>query len=248
IRILEDGTIKIMDFGIAKSMVSQSTLTQTGITLGTASYLAPEQIRGEAVDPRTDIFSLGVLAYELLTGQKPFTGDHISTVLYKILNETPTHPHELDAQISAPIGDTVMQAIEKDRTKRPASCADFREALVKGLPEGADEMPMTVKPSGMYPTVPVELEETISTPTGGVAQAKALSTPSGAGASASMSKAAAAASRALSLESKEITPPTPAPAGSGSVGDVHIRQEEPAPLSAAIPKKSEGPAVGVFVA
>src|SRR5215468_4179352 len=135
IRMLENGTVKIMDFGIAKSMVSQSTLTQTGITLGTASYLAPEQIRGEAVDPRTDIFSLGVLAYELLTGQKPFTGDHISTVLYKILNETPTHPHELDAQISAPIGDTVMQAIEKDRTKRPASCADFREELVKGLPE-----------------------------------------------------------------------------------------------------------------
>ena len=74
IRILEDGTVKIMDFGIAKSMVSQSTLTQTGITLGTASYLAPEQIRGETLDPRTDIFSLGVLAYELVTGAEALHG------------------------------------------------------------------------------------------------------------------------------------------------------------------------------
>ena len=101
IRILEDGTVKIMDFGIAKSMVSQSTLTQTGITLGTASYLAPEQIRGEDLDPRTDIFSLGVLAYEMLTGQKPFTGDHISTVLYKIMNEPPAPPSSLDPALPA---------------------------------------------------------------------------------------------------------------------------------------------------
>ena len=72
IRILDDGSVKIMDFGIAKSMVSPSTLTQTGITLGTASYLAPEQIRGETLDARTDIFSLGVLAYELLTGRSRF--------------------------------------------------------------------------------------------------------------------------------------------------------------------------------
>ena len=96
IRILEDGTVKIMDFGIAKSMVTESTLTQTGITLGTASYLAPEQIRGEPVDARTDIFSLGVLAYELLTYTRPFAGDHISTVLYKIMNESPPSPAEVD--------------------------------------------------------------------------------------------------------------------------------------------------------
>ena len=99
IRILEDGTVKIMDFGIAKSMVSESTLTQTGITLGTASYLAPEQIRGEAVDARTDIFSLGVLAYEFLTYARPFTGDHISTVLYKIMNESPPSPADVDPSL-----------------------------------------------------------------------------------------------------------------------------------------------------
>jgi len=82
VRILEDGSVKIMDFGIAKSLQTESNLTQTGITLGTSAYLAPEQIRGEPVDRRTDIFSLGILAYELLTFRKPFRGEHLSTVLY----------------------------------------------------------------------------------------------------------------------------------------------------------------------
>ena len=95
IRILEDGAVKIMDLGIAKSLLSESSLTQTGITLGTSAYLAPEQIRGEALDQRTDIFALGVLAYELLTNRKPFRGEHLSTVLYKILNETPEPVHAI---------------------------------------------------------------------------------------------------------------------------------------------------------
>ncbi|MBL8113263.1 MAG: protein kinase, partial [Acidobacteria bacterium] len=129
IRVLEDGTIKIMDFGIAKSMVSQSTLTQTGITLGTASYLAPEQIRGEPVDPRTDIFSLGVLAYELLTHQKPFGGDHISTVLYKILNETPGRPSDVDQSVPQSLESLVMRCLEKNRENRPSSCLEIRDEL-----------------------------------------------------------------------------------------------------------------------
>jgi serine/threonine-protein kinase len=129
IRILEDGTVKIMDFGIAKSMVSESTLTQTGITLGTASYLAPEQIRGEPVDQRTDLFSLGVLAYELFALQKPFTGDHISTVLYKILHESPVHPIEAAPGIPTSLALLILSTLEKDREKRPASCAEVREQL-----------------------------------------------------------------------------------------------------------------------
>jgi len=87
IRILEDGTAKIMDFGIAKIADQDTGLTQTGMTLGTAAYLAPEQIRGEPVGPATDIFSWGVSAWELLSYQRPFTGQHISTVLYQILHE-----------------------------------------------------------------------------------------------------------------------------------------------------------------
>jgi len=118
VRILEDGTVKLMDFGIAKSMVSQSTLTQTGITLGTASYLAPEQIRGEDLDARTDLFSLGVLAYELTTGQKPFTGDHISTVLYRIMNEQPAPPSTLVPGLPRALDAIVVKLLEKDRDRK----------------------------------------------------------------------------------------------------------------------------------
>lgn len=133
IRILEDGTVKIMDFGIAKSMVTESTLTQTGITLGTASYLAPEQIRGEPVDARTDIFSLGVLAYELFTYTRPFTGDHISTVLYKIMNERPPSPSEVDPGLPPEIVRVIERSLEKDRTNRFASCAEMKEHLLAVL-------------------------------------------------------------------------------------------------------------------
>jgi len=129
IRILEDGTVKIMDFGIAKSMVTESTLTQTGITLGTASYLAPEQIRGEQVDARTDIFSLGILAFELLTYTRPFAGEHISTVLYKIMNESPPLASEVDPTLPPELVRIVQRALEKDRAGRFSSCAEMQESL-----------------------------------------------------------------------------------------------------------------------
>jgi serine/threonine protein kinase len=201
IRILEDGTVKIMDFGIAKSMVSQSTLTQTGITLGTASYLAPEQIRGEDLDPRTDIFSLGVLAYEMLTGQKPFTGDHISTVLYKIMNEAPAPPSSLDPALPRGLDAMILKALEKDRTKRFSSCAELRAecaALLRSVPEG----PAFQMPEG-------DMEKTVATPTSGfpVTGSESPRTPSG-----------GKASRVLDTP---LTPATPRPA-SGGIGDVRL--------------------------
>lgn len=133
IRILEDGTVKIMDFGIAKSMVTESTLTQTGITLGTASYLAPEQIRGEAVDARTDIFSLGVLAYELFTYTRPFAGDHISTVLYKIMNENPPSPAEVVPGLPPELVAVIEKTLEKDRSNRFSTCAELKSSLMAVL-------------------------------------------------------------------------------------------------------------------
>ncbi len=89
IRILEDGTAKIMDFGIARLAQGESGLTETGMTVGTAAYLSPEQVRGDSLDLRTDIFSFGILAYELLTYERPFHGDQISTVIYNLLNREP---------------------------------------------------------------------------------------------------------------------------------------------------------------
>lgn len=178
IRILEDGTVKIMDFGIAKSLVSESTLTQTGITLGTASYLAPEQIKGEGVDQRTDIFSLGVLAYELLTLQKPFTGEHISTVLYKILNEMPPRPSELDPAVPPSLEALVMECLQKDREGRPPTCLQLRDRLFAVLQELSDRrvLPYTgalSRPEAPpVPPAPFPPSPPGTTPSGGLPRAE----------------------------------------------------------------------------
>ncbi len=163
IRILDDGTVKIMDFGIAKSMISPSTLTQTGITLGTASYLAPEQIRGETLDARTDLFSLGVVAYEIFAGQKPFGGDHISTVLYKIMNETPPRPCELDPQIPPALDRAVLRALEKDRANRYATCSEMKSDLASALKQIADDVPTL--PAGRRPVLATGPDDADAEPT-----------------------------------------------------------------------------------
>jgi serine/threonine-protein kinase len=129
IRILEDGTAKIMDFGIAKLTQRQTGLTQTGMTLGTAAYLAPEQIRGESVDQRTDIFSFGVLAYELLTFQRPFLGDAISNVLYQILNARARPITEFWPECPPELQKLVDRCMEKDQGKRYATSTDLLHDL-----------------------------------------------------------------------------------------------------------------------
>ena len=226
IRILEDGTVKIMDFGIAKSLVSPSTLTQTGITLGTASYLAPEQIRGETLDARTDIFSLGVVAYELFTGQKPFSGDHISTVLYKIMNETPPRTAEFDPGIPAALDQIVYHALEKDRGQRYASCAEVKKDLAASLKQIPDDVPTLT--TSQRPVL--DVERTLATPSSGFSRA-------------GVSGAAAAGTSATGMSAA-----VPAPAAkSESVADVHLRTDgsgQPAPVPA--PEKSR--ALGIFAA
>jgi len=201
IRILDDGSVKIMDFGIAKSLVSPSTLTQTGITLGTASYLAPEQIRGETLDARTDIFSLGVVAYELFTGQKPFSGDHISTVLYKIMNEMPPRPGELDPTVPPALDQVVHHALEKDRTKRYAACVELMKDLSAALKQIPDDVPTLT--TSLRPVL--DTEKTLSTPSSGFSRSS------------------------ISAESSAPTPattPTPAPTPkTGSVADVRLRTD-----------------------
>src|SRR3989454_4553351 len=92
--LTEDDTVKITDFGTAK--ILQFGTAQTAHVIGTPSYMSPEQIKGKPVDGRSDIFSLGVILYELVTGEKPFPGQNITTVIYKIVNEEPIPPRELD--------------------------------------------------------------------------------------------------------------------------------------------------------
>jgi len=251
IRVLEDGTVKIMDFGIAKSMVSQSTLTQTGITLGTASYLAPEQIRGDAIDPRTDIFSLGVLAYELLTYQKPFTGDHISTVLYKILNEGPPRPHEIDPAVPPALDSLSMRMLEKVRENRPASCAEMKvelQAIADSL-TGSNRSVEGGPPSqtGLGAAGRLDSEPTRATPSGGIANP-----PPGAGqgqtsASRAIPTPEPTAPRVVSVPTPSRPVVRPVPTATSSVADVRIRQEEPLLSGSMGSEESGGGALKIFL-
>ncbi len=129
VRILDDGSAKIMDFGIAKLMQQESGLTQTGMTIGTASYLSPEQVRGDAVDARTDVFSFGVLAYELLTYSRPFEGREISAVLYQVLHTEPRSLVEVWPGAPSAMVTIVGRCLEKAAAKRFIDGADLAREL-----------------------------------------------------------------------------------------------------------------------
>jgi serine/threonine-protein kinase len=184
VRILDDGTVKVMDFGIAKSLQSESNLTQTGITLGTSAYLAPEQIRGEPIDRRTDVFALGVLSYEFLTYRKPFRGEHLSTVLYKILNDTPEPIASLVQDAPPALIAAVGRAMAKSPDERYATMEAFRKDLQAVFREisGASGMYPTMKGDTVRTLRPEEdLETTLATPSSGVAPIPAgITPPSGA--------------------------------------------------------------------
>jgi eukaryotic-like serine/threonine-protein kinase len=109
--------VKIMDFGLAK-IKGSSKLTRTGSTLGTASYMSPEQAQGEEVDRRSDIFSFGIVLYELLTRQLPFRGEHQSAVTYAIVNEEPQPMARFNNQVSPRLEEIVAKALAKDRDER----------------------------------------------------------------------------------------------------------------------------------
>jgi len=133
VRVLEDGTVKIMDFGIAKSLEAESKLTQTGVALGTAGYLAPEQLSGKPLDPRTDLFSLGVMAYEMVTGVRPFTGPNLSNVIYQILNQKPVALRQLNAACPERLERAILKALAKDPADRFADVREFAADLKEVL-------------------------------------------------------------------------------------------------------------------
>jgi serine/threonine protein kinase len=127
ILIDEEGKPYIVDFGVAR--VETSTLTQTGTTVGTPSYMSPEQIMGKRVDNRADIFSLGVILYELATGQRPFSGENISTIMYKIVNEEPPHVTDVERSLPNAYEKIIEKAMAKDPDDRFSSCAQFADFL-----------------------------------------------------------------------------------------------------------------------
>src|SRR5579863_9896585 len=123
-----DDTVKITDFGTAK-ILQFGTIQQTAHVMGTPSYMSPEQVKGRAVDGRSDIFSLGVMLYEMITGEKPFPGQSITTVIYKIVNEEPIPPRQIDPSIHPGISSVVMKALSKEPETRYQSCREMLEDL-----------------------------------------------------------------------------------------------------------------------
>jgi serine/threonine protein kinase len=128
IMLTADDTVKVTDFGTAK-ILQFGTMQQTAHVMGTPSYMSPEQVKGRAVDGRSDIFSLGVLLYEMVTGEKPFPGQNITTVIYKIVNEEPVPPRQIDPSIHPGISAVVMKALAKEPEARYQSCREMLEDL-----------------------------------------------------------------------------------------------------------------------
>ncbi len=124
IMVTGDDQVKVMDFGLAK-IKGSGLVTKVGTTMGTAAYMSPEQVSGEKVDQRTDIWALGIIFYELLTGELPFKADYDAAWTYLILNKDPLKPSELDRKIPAQLDSIVMKMLEKDRDKRYEKIEEF---------------------------------------------------------------------------------------------------------------------------
>ncbi|MEY4655619.1 MAG: Stk1 family PASTA domain-containing Ser/Thr kinase [Rhodoluna sp.] len=134
VMITESNAVKVMDFGIARAVSdSSATLAHTNGIVGTAQYFSPEQARGETVDLRTDLYSTGVLLYEMLSGKPPFTGDTAVSVAYQHVSESPIPPSVINSSVSLALDSVVLKALAKDRAARFQTAADFRAALARAV-------------------------------------------------------------------------------------------------------------------
>jgi eukaryotic-like serine/threonine-protein kinase len=134
IMVMPDGTVKVTDFGIAKIVTTAKT--QTGIVLGTPSYMSPEQLSGAKVDGRSDLFSLGVVLFEMLTGERPFQGESVATLMYVIANQPHPSPFELRPDLPKTVGTVIDRALQKDAAKRyqrGLEMAQDLRAVMQGL-------------------------------------------------------------------------------------------------------------------
>ncbi len=167
VMICSDGSIRLLDFGLAKQ-VHTATLTRTGTTLGTAAYMSPEQARGESVDHRTDLWSLGAVLYEMLTGEKPFQGENAYAIIYSILHEDPKAITDLRPEVDPALADIVERCLEKDSEQRYQSASDLLADLDEAIATSEIPSPATRgrsgptrrrsrRPSGKRRKVPIAL-------------------------------------------------------------------------------------------
>ncbi len=165
--ITQRGQVKLLDFGLAKLLperrgartalrtseplgltTQDAHLTSDGVALGTVAYMSPEQVRGEELDERTDLFSLGLVLYEMATGQRAFTGNTSGLIFSAILNLAPTPPERLNPEISVQLGQIINKALEKDRELRYRTASDLRSDLqrLKRDTDSARAMPGSFEP------------------------------------------------------------------------------------------------------
>jgi serine/threonine-protein kinase len=128
----DDEVVKLADFGIAKAVSDESSITQIGSVLGTASYLAPEQARGEEAGPQADLYALGVVTYQLLSGRLPYEAASLTELALKQQREAPAWLHELDPAIPEPLAVAIDRALALDPAERPSTAEEFRIALEEG--------------------------------------------------------------------------------------------------------------------
>jgi len=188
VMIHDDGSAKITDFGVAK-IVSQQ-MTQSGMMMGTPSYMSPEQVQGGSVDGRADQFALGVIAYEMLTGEKPFVAEYLPSLLYKICREEPAPPQRLNPTLSSQSEAALRKALAKSADDRYDTCFQFITDLEKAL---ATKPEWTALPRGTSQNMPT-VATTSSVPLGESEEAAAgiAVVPLAAGAALTSTPAAAA--------------------------------------------------------
>jgi eukaryotic-like serine/threonine-protein kinase len=130
VMVTDAGQVKVMDFGIARAVSdSSSTVAETTAIIGTASYFSPEMAKGEPVDARADIYSAGIVLYELLTGRPPFRGENPIAVAYQHVSEAPVPPSEMTETVPRSLDAIVLRSLAKDPFQRPQTAAAFRDAL-----------------------------------------------------------------------------------------------------------------------
>jgi serine/threonine protein kinase/Flp pilus assembly protein TadD len=136
IMVDEEGNVRIMDFGIARSL-KEKGITGAGVLVGTPEYMSPEQVEGKEIDERSDIYSLGIVIYEMVTGRAPFEGDTPFSVALKQKTETPPHPKKINSQLPEDLDNLILRCLEKDKSNRYQSAEEVLSDLNKieeGLP------------------------------------------------------------------------------------------------------------------
>jgi serine/threonine protein kinase len=154
----EDGAVKITDFGIAK-ITAVNNMTETRTVLGTPNYMSPEQVQGFEIDGRSDQFSLAVIAYEILTGERPFQGEHLSTIVYKIVAEEPADAQRINSTLTPQIDRVLRRGLSKKREDRYPNCSNFVGALEMACAESRGWTTLTAGAAGVLPTDSVKSPE-----------------------------------------------------------------------------------------